>query len=366
MYLYINGALYDYDTGIPENINGYWRVGACSSTVFPTPLIHYSFDTGTISGTTLTNLGSCGQACNGLLVNGPTLSTTDLRVGTASLVFNAILSQYVTIPACNLGGAGFTFALWLKVSAGIGNWARVFDFGSGVNTAFYCTINSGALRCDTFQPTIASVVNVIFSVADNKWRHFAVTVDTSGKWRTYVDGVLKATNNVNYPPAGNRSVNFLGKSSQSTSDPTFLGSMDDFRVYDQLLSNRDIYTLYINSEWPSMSSCSNFRGQIYLAQVYSSRLYSAEVQKNYRAFLLSSPIICSAGTVAVANQLECSDCAAGRYASSSGQSLCVQAAAGKFSCLTSGQTSLPGPASGASFECNCPRGTYSLGGVSVW
>ena len=50
-----------------------------------TGLIYYSFDTSSVTGNIVTNLGSGGSAYNGQLDGGPVVSSIDKAVGTGAI-----------------------------------------------------------------------------------------------------------------------------------------------------------------------------------------------------------------------------------------------------------------------------------------
>ena len=110
-------------------------------TTYNTPLIFFpanlfldfAFETGTVSGTSVQNVGNGGSSYNGQLINGASISTTDYRVGSASLQLSASSGQYLDIPAFTTSTTGLSISCWFRLD-GNGNYARIFEFGNGPYT----------------------------------------------------------------------------------------------------------------------------------------------------------------------------------------------------------------------------------------
>ncbi|MEN6426418.1 MAG: LamG domain-containing protein, partial [Phycisphaerales bacterium] len=74
------------------------------------------------------------------------------------------------------------------------------------------------------------------------WHHTAVTIDSvSMTIRLYLDGELIASGVTTVLPKdlGTTTQNWLGRS-QYTADAYFLGSLDDFRIYNRVLSDAEL------------------------------------------------------------------------------------------------------------------------------
>jgi cytochrome c len=74
------------------------------------------------------------------------------------------------------------------------------------------------------------------------WHHVAGVIDSTTMQMTlYLDGVVMAQGATDSVPAdmGETSQNWLGRS-QFTADPLYNGSVDDFRIYNRVLSEGEI------------------------------------------------------------------------------------------------------------------------------
>jgi hypothetical protein len=175
------------------------------------------------------------------LINGATITTTDYKVGSASMRFIAAQSQYVSIAPFTTGKKGLSFLFWLKVDSidPVNNF-RVFDFanGAGVNNIllgvrdyrlFGYVVENGLVGS-------GSSLCYLHYLNDNQWRHFAVIVEPTGLWSVYINGVLEGIQSAGYPSPVQRTKNYLGKS-QYSQDPYLNGLIDDFIMYNYMVSS---------------------------------------------------------------------------------------------------------------------------------
>ncbi|MCX8480424.1 MAG: hypothetical protein ORN58_00740 [Sediminibacterium sp.] len=105
----------------------------------------------------------------------------------------------VELPSLDLRG-GYTIEAWAKVLnvAGVGNWRRIFDFGTGQN---YEGVVLGFQSATTLGLHASTGEDYIFNFPLNfnalNWNHYALTVSDSV--RLYVNGVLLGTARANKP-----------------------------------------------------------------------------------------------------------------------------------------------------------------------
>ncbi len=163
-----------------------------------------------------------------------------------ALVFNGI-NTYVELPIgptiATLTDA--TMATHVYFGGGSGSWQRIFDFGSGMSAyVFLCPRQgtSGPLRCAIRTASVSEQIVDSKVVMTEGWHHVAVTIDsTAMTLNLYLDGepVASAATTLLPKDLGETTQNWLGRS-QYASDSYFLGSLDDFRIYNRVLSEAEL------------------------------------------------------------------------------------------------------------------------------
>jgi hypothetical protein len=158
--------------------------------------------------------------------------------------------DYVELPIGTLIGqlSNSTFMIWMDSRPG-GSWVRAFDFGNDLNVymclgprwwfmddMYFAITNSGAANQFLAQPTGFDL--------PTGWHHVAVTINADARTIIlYYDGEELARNtNATLSPKdlGNTTNNWLGRSHDDVNDSDYLGSMDDFRIYNYVLSEAEI------------------------------------------------------------------------------------------------------------------------------
>ncbi len=201
---------------------------------------HLRFDEGT--GTTATDATARGW--DATLVNGAGWGAG--RLGQALQLDG--LDDHATLPAGVVSGLNdFTLALWINLGAH-GNWARVFDFGTGTNNYMFLTPRtgtSGNARFAIRTPTVGEqIISGNAPLPVGVWTHVAIT--RSGTTGTlYVNGVAVGTSNtILLSPAdlGRTTLNYLGRS-QWSGDSYLAARIDEFRLRPLALSAAEIAAL---------------------------------------------------------------------------------------------------------------------------
>jgi hypothetical protein len=166
-----------------------------------------------------------------------------------------------------------TIATWVNFSNSGGSWQRIFDFGSDPNIYMFLsprTGTAGAMRfaITTSGTTAQSLLNAPSTLATG-WHHVAVAIDgVSRNMQLYLDGVSIVSGTTQTLPKdlGNTTQNWLGRS-QYSADAYFTGALDDFRIYNRVLSKSEV--AYLGDSTPA-------DGQIYIPLGSDADLYSAE------------------------------------------------------------------------------------------
>jgi hypothetical protein len=197
-------------------------------------------------------------------------------VGTSSLYLNNVSSQYVQAPNFTPTANGLSFSVWYR-SNGTGNWGRIFDFGNGpTSNNIDISVNAlGAnqLHFEVWDGATVGPNNVYLSdinYNDNTWRHivwtmtYATVGSTSSSWCIYINGVLKTTCTSYYPSTSvTRSNAYIGRSNWSA-DGYYNGYIDDFRIYNRVLSASEAANLHANmsSNYVMKSGSTNLITQV--------------------------------------------------------------------------------------------------------
>ena len=186
---------------------------------------------------------SSGMGNNGTLYGGPQWVTG--KIGGA-LEFDG-LDDYIGLPIDSLISSlrNCTFATWVDWAGG-DPWQRIFDFGIGPAANMFLTPNNGNTNTARFAMTIFGAwdedqINAPAALPSG-WHHVAVTIDEANKTHTlYLDGKFVAANTATrYTPSdlGVTTQNWLGRSQYA--DPYFSGSLDDFRIYNRVLTMDEV------------------------------------------------------------------------------------------------------------------------------
>ena len=161
--------------------------------------------------------------------------------------------DYVDLPISPLLGSltNSTFALWVNFSNEGGAWQRIFDFG--INETFNMFLTP---RTDTGGPMRFAITITSYNDEDQTtapatlpsgWHHVAVILDADNSTHTlYLDGDIIAENtSARYTPSdlGETTQNWLGRS-QYGADAYFDGRLDDFRIYNRVLTPGHVESLF--------------------------------------------------------------------------------------------------------------------------
>ncbi len=149
------------------------------------------------------------------------------------------VDDFVSLPATVANHSAITVAARVKWNGG-GNWQRIFDFGNGTTQYFFLAPNGRfAIKNSGAEQTLDTAALPI-----GEWVHVAVTLGAN-VGNLYVNGALASTAAITLTPANlNPTLNYLGKS-QYAADPLFNGTIDDFRIYNRVLTGAEVATLAI-------------------------------------------------------------------------------------------------------------------------
>lgn len=206
----------------------------------------FKFDSGDLSGYSVANYGSAG---NGTLNStGASISTTVYRVGTGSLALSA---SYMTIPDPGFTIRGVTITAWFKYPSNTDGWVRLFEFGNGPSSDNfgYCPQNGLFVKQGNADTTTQQVGG---GYADNTWHHVGITMtyaasgSATSTINIYIDGnstAVYSTTTGYYPLNVARTQCYIGKSNW-TANPNATGYVDDFRLYNCVMTAEEVRAIY--------------------------------------------------------------------------------------------------------------------------
>ncbi|WP_331490626.1 family 43 glycosylhydrolase [Aquibacillus rhizosphaerae] len=193
----------------------------------------YKFDQ--LNGTTVPDLSGTGN--HATAVNGASMTNIDSK-DAIDLDYNS--DQHVTLPS---GVASeledYTFSTWVYLDSKTGDWARVFDFGTGSNAS--TTFLTPNLRLDN-RGAVVTATSGAPSVGE--WTHLAVT--KSGEEFTIYSNGTAVAEMTDDAVLGNTTRNFIGRSNYGA-DPYLDAKVSDFRLYDQGLTEEEILEVIAES-----------------------------------------------------------------------------------------------------------------------
>ncbi len=191
-----------------------------------------------------------GNSKNATLANGSGGTPTGFtfaagKVGNG-VRLNSTDKAFLGLPKGIVSGLSqVTIATWVKMNAGTA-FQRIFDFGMDTSTFMYLTnfASSGVRFRISHSSGKNQIVETSTALAVGTWTHVTLTLGDDGI-SIFVDGnqvaqqapaVLRASD------LGDTERNAIGRS-QFAADPYFDGSIDDFRIYDRVLSASEIKNL---------------------------------------------------------------------------------------------------------------------------
>lgn len=223
-------------------------------------ILHYKFDE--TEGTTAYD--EYDEAFDGV-VHGKATWVPEGKIGGA-LKLSGEAGTYVDVPPSFMNSLeAITVSVWFYQDARP-VWARVFDFGANTQHWFYFApaavfaSQQGSRAALDVSNAIVAELHMPANIPPTKqWVHVAITWHET-EFHCYIDGKLIMSEVVTppstlYTPTEFVALNpgpeamraWLGRSSFDP-DPTFQGSLDDFRVYDRVLSASEVAQLHELSE----------------------------------------------------------------------------------------------------------------------
>jgi hypothetical protein len=188
-----------------------------------------------------------GHGYDGTAYGSPAFADAPAGYGRA-IRLTAANSDYVDLPIGPLMAtlSSSTITAWVNYSPAGQTWQRVFDFGDSTTSYMFLTTSAAMNGVARFairatDSAAESVVTASGAMAPG-WHPLAVVIDGATKTvQLFEDGVLVATGPTATLPQdmGATTRNWLGRS-QFEADAYFEGELDEFRIYDRVLSPGEI------------------------------------------------------------------------------------------------------------------------------
>jgi hypothetical protein len=198
------------------------------------PLVWFRFDS-------LSTIGNDFMNNHNLTNNGAT-SSTDVKRGVGSASFNGTNQYLEKTSAFNLNQKNFSICLWVKRTANSRN-DYLFELGSGITAN--TTISAGYKSTNnlTFSNTNDNLDSFITFPNDaGNWVHIAITYETVSRTAIiYRNSIEVGRKNFSAEFNTNNSL-IIGKYSTSF----FQGLINDFRIYDYVVTPQELNLLYNN------------------------------------------------------------------------------------------------------------------------
>ena len=218
----------------------------------------------------------------------------------SSLHLAATNSKYISVPANTWFSSGqFTIEAWVYVSS-YTSWSRILDFSSGgqSNNNIVFAISDGTTGRPVLQIFNGSNPgNLLVGpvIPQSTWTHIAVTVDTGGNYKMFINGELLAVLFSQLLPfAGNFVSNYIGRSNWPQ-DGYFDGLIDNFMLWSVCRSPSQIWSSYMGA---------SFTGSEAGLQLY----YKFDESSVYTCFASNACVSTGASFMATVN-----DCNLGYY-----------------------------------------------------
>lgn len=204
------------------------------------PLVWYKFDT----SATQMLLDSSGNNYN-LTNNGATYDSNIFTKGNGSISFSS--GNYLDIPkSFNLKTLlttnGLSFGGWVYINSSTNAFSGIFCFGDASN---YCLVIANPTLTGIRFQIQTTTININIP-SFNSWVHWFWTMSTTGSWNIYINGVnvsSSVTSLVGDFLLANSQYR-LGYYTATAGISSFIGLMDDFRIYSQVLTATQVSELY--------------------------------------------------------------------------------------------------------------------------
>src|SRR3989344_5919219 len=192
-----------------------------------------------------TALDVSGNGNTGTLTGGVTATTDRFGVANAALAFNGS-NGYIDVPdGVYFNGSDFTVSAWVRMGA-YNNWSRLFDFGNGsANNNVLTGLsngNTGRPAAEIYNGTVSGgLIGSPATLPINQWALLTYSW-SNGTGTISINGNQVIQGLQNTPLNVVRTINYIGRSNWA-GDAYANARMDDFRIYNRLLTQSELQAL---------------------------------------------------------------------------------------------------------------------------
>jgi len=190
---------------------------------------------------------STNTAIRFVTFEGATASTaTGSVLGTRCLTYDGT-TQYALGGVTNMPSDKMSISFWIKTTATEGT---IFSFGGGGSNNVERAVKLSTGKVQLFEKNEAAETSLLSAntVNDNNWHYITCTIaGISSAWKIYVDSIDVSASAVNGPGNTNLAVTqttIAVSYVNATLSNYYAGSIDDLRVYNEVLTQSEIDELY--------------------------------------------------------------------------------------------------------------------------
>ena len=209
-------------------------------------ICYYPFDVDTFDY-------SNGVRANDLIVNGTDTKIVSIsnssnypetKLSIGSLYFNGTSSSYCQLPNIQFGSGGITVAFWVNCSSKTSG-ARFFDFGVSSANFFGVGLNDTNNIALYYYSGGTTNSNTTTSGTDSTWKHICLTVASNGSCAIYINASSTSalTNATTITSLTGVFTCYINRN-YITASGNFTGYMNQFVVFNRVLSTTEISVLY--------------------------------------------------------------------------------------------------------------------------
>ena len=217
--------------------------GGPTTTPIPDAPIHFTFNTSTVSGVTVSSVGTLGSSMYVKMSPSASMLSTTKKEGDRSIVgWLPANTSYMAASdpgsfACYINNCSVSF--W---STGADtNFATYFSIGTTGNPNFSLMANGATGMCVLYNGTQynSSATPAVFSTS--VFAHCVITITSAGQIKTFCNNVNVGTFSAT-PITAQQTALYFFKLLDNTRQ--YGGKLDCFRFYDKVLSTGEIQAIY--------------------------------------------------------------------------------------------------------------------------